>query len=145
MQDEEKESSDSELKPYTDYVIVAGGRLVIIGMIFWQIAFSVGQLYSNVWLATEISNEDISLTSLITVYSVVSLLNVVFFYFGSSLVVSLGLKASKSFFHGLISAVMKAPMSFFDSTPSGRILNRVMQHIPTCLPTYRPTYILQCH
>ena len=129
VQDEEKESGDLGLKPYIDYITIAGGRLTIIGMILGQIAFSVAQLLSNIWLATEISNPDISSAYLISVYGIVSLLSVVFFFFRSALIVHLGLKASKSFFYGLMNAVMKAPMSFFDSTPSGRILNRVMEHI----------------
>ncbi|KAI5077528.1 hypothetical protein GOP47_0007352 [Adiantum capillus-veneris] len=40
------------------------------------------------------------------------------------MIVLFGLQASRSFFTKLMSSVMKAPMGFFDATPSGRILNR---------------------
>lgn len=124
VQEEEKESGNVGLKPYMDYVLVAGGKSMIAGMVVGQIAFSVAQLYSNVWLATEVSNPAVSSLLLIGVYVLLSLLSVIFFFFRSAMMVDLGLKASNSFFHGLMNAVMKAPMSFFDSTPSGRILNR---------------------
>ncbi|KAH7302714.1 hypothetical protein KP509_23G084100 [Ceratopteris richardii] len=124
VQEEEKESGDAGLKPYMDYILVAGGKLAIVGMILTQFAFSAAQLYSNVWLATEVSNVAISSSLLILVYGLVSIISVVFFFARSAIMVSLGLKASNSFFHGFTDAIMRAPMAFFDSTPSGRILNR---------------------
>lgn len=124
VQEEGKESGDAGWKPYVDYILVAGGGLAIVGMVVTQFAFSAAQLYSNMWLATEVSNASISSSLLITVYGLVSTLSVLFFFFRSAIMVNLGLKASNSFFHGFTNAIMKAPMSFFDSTPSGRILNR---------------------
>jgi hypothetical protein len=40
-------------------------------------------------------------------------------------VAHLGLKASREFFSGFMDSVFKAPMLFFDSTPTGRIMIRV--------------------
>jgi ABC-type multidrug transport system fused ATPase/permease subunit len=41
------------------------------------------------------------------------------------LVSLIGLLTSEKFFKNMLHCIMRAPMSFFDSTPTGRILNRV--------------------
>jgi len=43
----------------------------------------------------------------------------------SLLVATLGLAAAQKLFIKMLRCVFRAPMSFFDTTPSGRILNRV--------------------
>nr|QVT92300.1 ABC transporter [Salvia miltiorrhiza] len=48
------------------------------------------------------------------------------FWLASLFAVLLGLKASQSFFSGFTNSIFNAPMLFFDSTPVGRILTRVL-------------------
>lgn len=43
----------------------------------------------------------------------------------------LGLRGSKTIFKNLLEVVMYAPMSFFDTTPIGRIVNRFSQDMYT--------------
>jgi ABC-type multidrug transport system fused ATPase/permease subunit len=38
----------------------------------------------------------------------------------------MGLKASRTFFTRITNSLFHSPMAFFDSTPTGRILSRVM-------------------
>lgn len=125
VQEELRESGTNFIQPYLDYVRISGAQLEIVGAVLGQIAFSVVQLFNNVWLATQLSNSEITTQILVGVFAGTSVFAVALFYFRSKMVVDLGLKASDSFFRGLSGAIMKAPMSFFDSTPSGRILNRV--------------------
>uniref|UniRef100_A0A0A8Y002 ABC transmembrane type-1 domain-containing protein n=1 Tax=Arundo donax TaxID=35708 RepID=A0A0A8Y002_ARUDO len=47
-----------------------------------------------------------------------------FAYIRSLLAAHFGLKASKEFFSGFMDSVFKAPMLFFDSTPTGRIMTQ---------------------
>ncbi|CAN1785879.1 ABC transporter C family member 8 [Linum perenne] len=94
-EEEEKEIGDAGLKPYFDYLTVSKGTLLL---------FLDG--------------------TLIGIYSLISTLSAVFVYLRSLATACLGLRASKSFFSGFINAIFKAPMSFFDSTPVGRILTR---------------------
>ncbi|KAK3160590.1 hypothetical protein QOZ80_1BG0061610 [Eleusine coracana subsp. coracana] len=51
--------------------------------------------------------------------------SIIFLLFRALLVVDLSLQTSKSLFSQLLSALFHAPMSFFQSTPVGRILSRV--------------------
>jgi ABC-type multidrug transport system fused ATPase/permease subunit len=41
------------------------------------------------------------------------------------LVSLVGLLTAEKFFKNMLHCILRAPMSFFDSTPTGRILNRV--------------------
>ena len=125
IQEEQRETSASALRPYLDYVNVSKGWLVIVAILIGQITFSLIQLFGNVWLATQLTNTMITKGLLIGVYGGTSVLAVALFYFRSNMVVKLGLQASDSFYRGVSNSIMKAPMSFFDSTPSGRILSRV--------------------
>lgn len=45
--------------------------------------------------------------------------------------VYLGYNASKALFHNAVAGVLRAPMSFFDTTPLGRIMNRFSKDIDT--------------
>lgn len=124
VQDEERETGHRSLKPYFDYISISGGSLVLAAMMFGQIAFVATNVSSSIWLATEISNPGVSEVCLIGVYTILSAISGAFVFMRSRLSAELGLKASKSFYERLMSSVFKAPMSFFDSTPTGRILSR---------------------
>lgn len=125
VQEEEVVAGKTGLAPYFSYVQIPKSGLVAILLILSQLLFSGAQLYSNLWLATGVSDSSISSQLLIWVYCGISFICVLAFALRSNMVVQLGLRASKSFFSQLMTSVMKAPMGFFDSTPSGRILNRV--------------------
>ncbi|MCO5586018.1 hypothetical protein L7F22_039955 [Adiantum nelumboides] len=94
-------------------------------MTLWQILFVVLQVLSNFWLANEVSNTSISEGVLVGIYAALSVASGVFVHLRSEFNVWLGLKASKEFFLGMLHTLFRAPMSFFDSTPTGRILSRV--------------------
>jgi len=47
------------------------------------------------------------------------------------IVTFLGLQSAQAFFNKMFDSILRAPMSFFDTTPSGRILSRVCVVYPT--------------
>ncbi|KAI7988581.1 ABC transporter C family member 10 [Camellia lanceoleosa] len=68
---------------------------------------------------------EIGQLKLILVYSLIGCGVSIFLLLRSYLVVTLGLSTSKSIFSKLMTSLFRAPMSFYDSTPSGMILSRV--------------------
>ena len=125
VQEEETAKGDMGLMPYKDYITVSKGLLVFVFMIIWQALFVILQVLSNFWLATEVSNTEMSQGFLVGIYALLSVASGGFVHLRSTYTVWLGLKASTAFFYEMIRTVFKAPMSFFDSTPTGRILSRV--------------------
>jgi ABC-type multidrug transport system fused ATPase/permease subunit len=101
--------------------------LVFAFLIIWQAFFVIFQVLSNFWLASEVDDDGANVSQwwLVGVYALLSVASGVFVHLRSQFCVLLGLKGSRAFFYGMTRAVLRAPMSFFDSTPTGRILSRV--------------------
>ncbi|KAL6349327.1 hypothetical protein AAG906_033983 [Vitis piasezkii] len=99
--------------------------LVLLLATLSHVIFIVGQLVQNYWLAANVQNSSVSHLKLIAVYTGIGLSLSLFLLLRSFFVVLLGLGASQSIFSTLLSSLFRAPMSFYDSTPLGRILSRV--------------------
>jgi hypothetical protein len=123
-EEEEKGIGNLGWKPYIDYIEVSKGILPFCGMCIAQVLFTGFQIMSTYWLAVAIQI-NVGSALLVGAYSGLSIFSCCFAYLRSLFAATLGLKASKAFFTGLMDSVFKAPMSFFDSTPVGRILTRV--------------------
>ncbi|XP_042456213.1 ABC transporter C family member 10-like isoform X1 [Zingiber officinale] len=122
---EEKERGDTGLKPYIQYLNQNKGYLYVSLAGLCHLIFVVGQVSQNSWMAASVQNSQISTLHLITVYLAIGFGTVVFLLGRSVFVVTLGLQSSRSLFLLLLNSLFRAPMSFFDSTPLGRILSRV--------------------
>ncbi|XP_073110617.1 ABC transporter C family member 10 isoform X3 [Elaeis guineensis] len=79
----------------------------------------------NAWMAANVDNPRVSVLQLIIVYLAIGFSTLIFLLARSILVVVLGLQSSRSLFSQLLNSLFRAPTSFFDSTPLGRILSRV--------------------
>ncbi|MCO5604768.1 hypothetical protein L7F22_058938 [Adiantum nelumboides] len=125
VQDEKIETGAMGLKSYKAYIRFLKAVTLFIFMTLWQIIFVVLQALSNFWLANEVSNTIISEGVLVGIYAALLVASGVFVHLKSEFNVWLGLKASKEFFLGMLRTLFRAPMSFFDSTPTERIISRV--------------------
>ncbi|ONK80674.1 uncharacterized protein A4U43_C01F20450 [Asparagus officinalis] len=123
-EEEEKEIGNVGLKPYRDYFHVSKGYFLLVLVIITQSAFVILQTMSTYWLAVAVQMFHIGNGILVGVYAAISFLSCCCALLRSWISAHLGLKASKQFFSGFMDSVFKAPMSFFDSTPVGRILTR---------------------
>ncbi|SCV70702.1 BQ2448_3464 [Microbotryum intermedium] len=65
------------------------------------------------------------------IYALLGILQAVFSFLMGLASVFIGYNASRSLHRGAIQGVMHAPMSFFDTTPLGRIMNRFSKDIDT--------------
>ncbi|ERN15280.1 hypothetical protein AMTR_s00056p00226840 [Amborella trichopoda] len=123
-EDEEMEIGNMGWKPYIDYISVSKGWFLFSSIIVGQCIFVLFQVASTYWLAIAILIPQISSGVVVGVYAIVSISCTFFVYLRSWITAHLGLRASKAFFYGFMDSVFRAPMSFFDSTPVGRILTR---------------------
>ncbi|ONK69820.1 uncharacterized protein A4U43_C05F27080 [Asparagus officinalis] len=122
---EERESGNNGLKPYLQYLNQNKGFLYSSLAALSHVIFIAGQISQNSWMAANVQNPDVSTLRLITVYLAIGCSTAIFLLSRSLFIVVLGLQSSKSLFSDLLNSLFRAPMSFFDSTPLGRILSRV--------------------
>uniref|UniRef100_A0A0D9WDM8 ABC transporter C family member 13 n=1 Tax=Leersia perrieri TaxID=77586 RepID=A0A0D9WDM8_9ORYZ len=123
-EDEKTELGEIGLKPYKDYVSVSKGWFLLAMILVMQCAFFGLQCLATYWLAVAIQNQQFSVAVVIGVYAAMATLSCLFAYVRSLITAHFGLKASREFFSGFMDSVFKAPMLFFDSTPTGRIMTR---------------------
>uniref|UniRef100_A0A0D9W8R3 ABC transporter C family member 13 n=1 Tax=Leersia perrieri TaxID=77586 RepID=A0A0D9W8R3_9ORYZ len=128
-QDEEREKGGIGKKVYWAYLrAVYGGALVPV-TIAAQSFFQIFQVASNYWMAwaappTSATRPTVGLGLMFAVYIALSIGSALCVFARSMLVSLIGLLTSEKFFKNMLNCIMRAPMSFFDSTPTGRILNR---------------------
>ena len=125
IQQEERETGDTGLKPYIQYLKQDKGFLYFSLATICHLIFTFGQIIQNYWLAANIQDSHNNRVKLIIVYSVIGCILVLLLLLRSFYIIILSFGASKLIFSTLLTSLFRAPMSFYDSTPLGRILNRV--------------------
>lgn len=137
-EEEKRELGEAGLKPYKDYVSVSKGCFLLVLIILAQCAFVILQCLATYWLAIAIQSYQFSVVVVVGVYAVMAAASCLFAYIRSLLAAHFGLKASREFFSGFMDSLFRAPMLFFDSTPTGRIMTRVNYS------EYTNYYLLTC-
>ncbi|KFK23358.1 hypothetical protein AALP_AAs47212U000100 [Arabis alpina] len=122
---EEREKGDTGLRPYIQYLNQNKGYIFFLIASLAQVMFTIGQILQNYWLAANVENPHVSTLKLILVYLLIGLCSVLCLLVRSICVVIMCMKSSTSLFSQLLNSLFRAPMSFYDSTPLGRILSRV--------------------
>ncbi|KAF7821793.1 ABC transporter C family member 10-like [Senna tora] len=125
IKQEEREIGDMGVKPYLQYLNQNKGYLYFSIAALCHLTFVVCQVSQNSWMAANVENPRVSTLRLIVVYLLIGVTSTVFLLVRSLAVVALGVQSSKSLFSQLLNSLFRAPMSFYDSTPLGRILTRV--------------------
>ncbi|XP_048548789.1 ABC transporter C family member 10-like [Triticum urartu] len=122
---EERETGDAGVKPYMIYLRQRKGFLYFSLCMFFHIIFIAGQITQNSWMAANVQNPHVSTLKLVYVYIIIGVCTIFFLLSRFLLVVVLGIQSSRSLFSQLLNSLFRAPMSFFDSTPLGRVFSRV--------------------
>lgn len=130
VQEEERERGKISLKVYLSYMAAAYKGALIPLIILSQTTFQVLQIASNWWMAwanPQTHGDKPKMTSavLLIVYMALAFGSSWFVLLRAVLVATFGLEAAQKLFLKMLRTIFRAPMSFFDSTPTGRILNRV--------------------
>ena len=104
------------------------GRLTFWAMVFtcvMSVAFSLGSAtWLGVW-SEEQAGENRGIFFYISIYVAFSVATVIFLYASNALGFSGAVTASGTMHADFVHGLMRAPISFFDSTPLGRITNRL--------------------
>jgi len=125
IKQEEREKGDKGLKPYLQYLNQMKGYIFFFVASLGHFIFLVCQILQNSWMAANVDNPRVSTLQLIFVYFLLGASSAFFMLTRSLFVVALGLQSSKYLFLQLMNSLFRAPMSFYDCTPLGRILSRV--------------------
>ncbi|KAF5442206.1 hypothetical protein F2P56_034893 [Juglans regia] len=125
IKQEEREIGDEGLKPYVKYLNQNKGFLYFSVASLCHLLFVISQISQNSWMAANVENPNVSTLRLIMVYLLIGFSATLVLLCRSISIVVLGLQSSKSLFSQLLNSLFRAPMSFYDSTPLGRILSRV--------------------
>lgn len=122
---EEREKGDIGLKPYKQYLTQDKGFIFFGMAVLAHVIFVSGQILQNSWMAASVDDPEISTLKMIVVYLVIGFVSTLFLLCRSISTVTLGMRSSRSLFSQLLNSLFRAPMSFYDSTPLGRILSRI--------------------
>lgn len=127
-QHEETESGRVKWNVYSTFVTSAYKGALVPPVLLCQILFQGLQMASNYWIAWGTEQDGVTREKLIGIFVLLSGGSSIFILGRAILLSTIAIETSQQLFTGMIKSVFRAPMSFFNSTPSSRILNRVSIH-----------------
>ncbi|KAG9243788.1 ABC multidrug transporter-like protein [Calycina marina] len=130
MQAEERAVNSVPWSVYTDYIKASGtyfnGPLVILLLLMSQAANIATSLWLSWWTSDKFGYSN---GKYIGVYAALGVSQVIFLFAFSVSLTIMGTSASKSMLSRAVTRALRAPMSFFDTTPLGRITNRFSRDV----------------
>ncbi|KAK2649459.1 hypothetical protein Ddye_016948 [Dipteronia dyeriana] len=128
IKDEERETGKVGLQVYKMYITEAYGWWGVIAVLLLSLIWQGSQMACDYWLSYETSADramSFNPSLFISVYAIIAAVSFVLLSIRALFVTLMGLKTAQTFFNQILHSILHAPMSFFDTTPSGRILSRV--------------------
>jgi ATP-binding cassette, subfamily C (CFTR/MRP), member 1 len=130
MQQEERAVNSISWGIYGAYIKAAGSFLVAPLIFVFLVLSNGANIVTNLWLSYWTSNRfGFSTGIYIGVYAALGIIQALLMYTFSTLLSTGGTNASKAMLQRAMTRVLRAPMSFFDTTPLGRITNRFSKDI----------------
>lgn len=128
IKEEERETGKVSLHVYKLYCTESLGWWGVIAVLLISVLWQGSLMAGDYWLAYETSGKramSFNPSVFIGIYAIIAAGSFVLILIRIFLLTFMGLKTSQIFFKGILHSILHAPMSFFDTTPSGRILSRV--------------------
>ena len=130
MQYEEREKGSIGKEIYISYLTIVKGGAFITIILLAQSSFQLLQIASNYWMAQSCPTSDVTpiaekMNFILLVYVLLAVGSSLCVLVRSSFVAITGLRTTENLFRHMLHNIFRAPMSFFNSTPIGGILNRV--------------------
>jgi len=131
---EEREVGGVKARVYFKYLQAGGGYWKFALVFFGYILSTGGTFASSIWISVWSSDAQYQRRDqdfYIAGYGIIALLIGLFVFFRSYGMALFGVKAASTMHSNLVTSVLRAPMSFFDTTPTGRLLSRFSKDIHT--------------
>ncbi|KAJ1283741.1 hypothetical protein BS78_03G149500 [Paspalum vaginatum] len=123
--EEERESGRVKWDIYRKFVTSAYRGALIPVIIACQVLFQALQICSNYWIAWSSGRqEQVSREMMIGIFVLFSVGSSAFILGRAFVLSAIAIETAQQLFLGMIKNIFRAPINFFDSTPSSRILNR---------------------
>ncbi|GLJ44146.1 hypothetical protein SUGI_0920790 [Cryptomeria japonica] len=126
IDEEERAVGRVNMSIYLAYWTMSFQGLHVIVLVVIQICWQALQILSDFWLAFFTSEGKASMKPrrFISIYSYLAFGSGFFVLIRTLLIAFSGLRTAQKFYVNMLNSVFQASMSFFDTTPSGRILTR---------------------
>ena len=110
------------------YLQAFGSNFIVSLMLLLMLFAAVSQIMSTLWLAAwTAGNNEQNPERNVLIYFGISVSTGLANCFQAVLLTAGALAASRAIHTDMLSKILAAPMSFFDSSPTGRVLNRFLQ------------------
>ncbi|KAG6512912.1 hypothetical protein ZIOFF_031051 [Zingiber officinale] len=130
-QEEEREFGRVKWHVYRTFVTSAYRGALVPLLLLCQVLFQALQMGSNYWIAWATEKDGrVSRETMLGGFVILSAGSSVFVLGRAVLLATIAIETAQRLFLGMITNIVRAPMSFFDATPSSRILNRVSRCVP---------------
>ncbi|KAJ5384831.1 ABC transporter integral membrane type 1 [Penicillium concentricum] len=131
MQQEEKATASVGWSVWKAYIRASGSYLNAIVVIILLAITNVANIWTSLWLSYWTSNKypGLSTGQYIGIYAGLGGGVVLLMFTFSTYMTTCGTNSSRTMLQRAMSRVLRAPMSFFDTTPLGRITNRFSKDI----------------
>lgn len=124
-QEEEAETGRVKWRVYSTFIACAYKGALVPVILLCQVFFQGLQIASNYWIAWAIDEKNqVSRERMIGIYALISSGSSIFILGRAVLLSTIAIETSQCLFRGMITSIFTAPLSFFDFTPSSRILSR---------------------
>ena len=138
--DEERAVGAVEKQHYITYLNQIAPRNVVFALFGVFVLREIFNTGSDSWLAWWTKNQNVGVATFLLIFAALGLIAAALTFTRTFYTAQRGVHAASNIHDQLLNGVLKAPMSFFERTPTGRILNRfgkdteaIDQYIPNTL------------
>ena len=130
MQEEERPVKSVPWKVYGAYIKASGSYLNAPAVIGLLVIAQASSIITTLWLGWWVSDMyGFSRGTYAVIFAALGIVqSLLMFAFAYSLTIA-GTRSSKALMHKAMESTLRAPVSFFDTTPTGRILNRFSKDV----------------